>query len=94
MQSIDNKLSLLHQSVDDLIRKLNKLQSDNELLKKENDSFRAEIKGLKEESSQNKFAKDIASEKAPQDEQLREEIKSCIEEIDRCIEIIEKREEA
>ncbi len=95
MQDLHVKLDALDSNVNTLLRKLDEALQENQLLKKENNKLKLETKRFVEErgseeieeSSNSKSSSGVTEE---QYHKIKSDIKSCIQEIDECIDLIER----
>jgi len=94
MQDLHEKLEALDSNVKTLLRKLNEALQDNQLLKNENNKLKLEINTIevereskKTEENTSKCSSGVSEEKY---HKIKNDIKSCIKEIDECIELIEQ----
>lgn len=100
LNDLDEKLSVLISSKQQLLWKVAELQRENEELKKNNVLFVEELKQIKKKHSSlqkdfNKsknFAKIVTSKLTPTGgiSELKESVERYIQEIDKCIELLEE----
>jgi len=94
MQDLHVKLEMLDSNVNTLLRKLNEALQENQLLKKENNKLKLETKKFEEERGSEEIEE--SNSKSPsgvseeQYHKIKLDIKSCINEIDECIDLIEQ----
>lgn len=94
MHDLHIKLDFLESNVKSLIRKLNDAMHTNEILKNENNKLKEELRKKEagvhveeEKANVSTFPSAITEEKY---HMIKEDIKSCIAEIDDCIKMIEQ----
>lgn len=94
MHDLNIKLNQLEANVKSLIRKLNEAKGANEILKNENKKLKEE---LRKKEVVDIEEKEIAKMSTPSSHfteekyhMIKKDIKSCIDEIDDCIQMIEK----
>lgn len=100
LNDLDDKISVLVSSKQQLLWKVSELQRENEELKKNNALFAEELKQIKKKHSSlqkdfNKsknFAKIVTSKLTPTGgiSELKESVERYIQEIDKCIELLEE----
>lgn len=94
MQDLHVKLDRLESNVKVLLRKLDEALQENQLLKNENNKLKLEKDKFEEERGSDEIgANDSKSPSGVSEEQyhkIKSDIKSCIKEIDECIELIEQ----
>lgn len=87
MQEINDKLSIVENHIENLVRKLMKLTEINDKLESDNIRLNAEIKELRE-SINNKDQSSSINEEEKQ--ALKKEIEDCKVDIDQCISLIKE----
>ncbi|MEM9545113.1 MAG: hypothetical protein AAGA77_04025 [Bacteroidota bacterium] len=94
MQDLQSKLEKLESNVKSLIRKLNEAQTANATLLNENNKLKEEIRKNEAVVIEEKELAKVSTNSSPITEEkynrVREDIKSCIAEIDDCIQMIEQ----
>jgi predicted nucleic acid-binding Zn-ribbon protein len=93
MHDLNITLNQLESNVKSLIRKLNDARNANELLKKENNKLKEELRKKEAAVIEEKELVKVSNHSSLSEEQyhkVKKDIKSCIEEIDLCIQMIEK----
>ena len=94
MQNLHQKLSHLEENVKGLVRKLTETMQMNENLQEENNKLKQELSKFEESRRAESVAKD--NSKTPHQilgdeyQLIKSEIKSCISEIDACIDLVSK----
>ncbi|MDF1695632.1 MAG: hypothetical protein P1U56_07380 [Saprospiraceae bacterium] len=94
MHDLHTKLEDLERNVKALIRKLNAATHANETLKNENNKLKEELRKKEAVVNEVNEAANVRTFSSPISEEkyntIKEDIKSCIVEIDDCIKMIEK----
>ena len=94
MHDLHIKLNQLESNVKSLIRKLNVAQNANEILKNENNKLKEELRKKEAVVIEEKELAKVSTHSSPITEEkyhkVKMDIKSCIEEIDDCIQLIEQ----
>jgi len=94
MHDLQSKLDQLESNVKSLIRKLNEAQHANENLIKENNKLKEELRKKEavviEEKELAKVSTHSSSITEEKYNKIKEDIQSCISEIDDCIQMIEQ----
>ena len=94
MQDLQRKLENLESNVKSLIRKLNEAQTANATLLNENNKLKEELRKNEAVVIEEKELAKVSTSSSPITEEkynrIKEDIKSCIAEIDDCIQMIEQ----
>lgn len=94
MHDLDIKLNQLEANVKSLIRKLNEAINANETLKNENNKLKEELRKKEAVEIEEKEVTNVSTNSSniteEQYHKIRTDIKTCIKEIDGCIQMIEQ----